>query len=58
MKVSLDLIPFICEAFGSNVSIHKDIEKVYEKNKTKYYELAKKSEWYNHEIITYHSIFK
>lgn len=58
MQVSIDLIPFICEAFSSNTALHKEIEKLYEWNKYKYYELAKSSKWYNHEFITSQSIVK
>lgn len=58
MQVSIDLMPFLCEAFGSNQILHKDIERIYEKNKVEYYQLAKASEWYNHELITCQSIFK
>lgn len=56
--MELDLTPFICEAFASNKSVHKLIEDIYEENRVEYYQLAKSSPWYNHEIITSQSIIK
>jgi len=58
MTTEIDLTPFVCEAFASNQSVHKLIEDMYEENRVEYYQLAKSSPWYNHEIITSQSIFK
>ncbi len=57
-EMQIDLTPFLCEAFASNKGVHKLIEKIYEQNKVEYYQLAKASKWYNHEIITCQSITK
>jgi len=56
--MEVDLMPFICEAFASNQSVHTMIEDIYEENRVEYYQLAKSSTWYNHEIITSQSILK
>lgn len=45
-------IGFICEAFGQNQKIYKDIDLVYQKRKHEFFKLAKADELYNHPIIT------
>jgi len=57
-KIMIDFTPFICEAFASNPAVYKTIEKMYEKNRVKYYQTAKKNKWYNHELLTSQSISK
>lgn len=57
-RQQLDLTPFICEAFASNKTIHKTLEKIYEKDRVEYYQMAKANKWYNHEILTSQSIQK
>lgn len=58
MVMEIDLMPFICEALASNQSVHKRIEDIYEENRVEYYQLAKSSPWYSHEVVTSQSIFK
>lgn len=49
--VYIDFTPFLVEALVSNKKIEDDINKLYEKNKFRAYELAKNSEYYNHVIL-------
>jgi len=48
----VNLIPLICEAFGYNKTIHKDIDNLYQLRKYEFYKLSKENELYNHQIIT------
>lgn len=56
--VQIDLIPFVCEAFASNKGVYPLVNKLYERDKLEYYQAAKTSPWYNHEILTSQSIEK
>ncbi len=47
----LNLLGFLCEAWGYNTKIYKDIDKLYDKYKYECYKLAKKNEWYNHPLL-------
>lgn len=58
MNNTIDLTPFICEAFSSNPEVYKTIEQIYLQDRINYYRLAKNSHWYTHEIITSQSIEK
>ena len=49
MKVNL--LPFVVEAIGANRKTYKEIDRVYQENKYKYYKLAKEHKLYNHPII-------
>jgi hypothetical protein len=57
-RIDLDITPFVCEAFASNPKVYKLIERLYEKNRVKYYQTAKSSPWYKHKILTSQSIHK
>ena len=48
----LNLLGFLCEAFGQNEKIYKDIDLLYQKRKYEFYRLARENEWYNHPLIT------
>ena len=54
--VKVDLIPFLCEAFAANKSTHKTINRIYRANRVQYYQMAKSSPWYDHDILTCQSI--
>lgn len=56
--LQIDMTPFICEAFASNKGTYKTIEKIYEQRRVEYYQAAKASKWYSHEILTSQSIEK
>ena len=49
--MELNLIPFVVEALGSNKTIHKDIDNLYQRYKYEFYKAAKESEWYEHPIF-------
>ena len=50
--ISVDLTPFLAEALATNQALHSEIDRLYQKDKTRYYELAKVSPWYNHSFLT------
>jgi len=54
----LNLLIFLCEAFGQNKNIYKGIDALYQKHNYEFYRLAKESEWYNHPIITEGSLLQ
>lgn len=47
-EVNINLIPFLAESFSTNKKIYKDIDKVYNTDKLRFLNLAKKDEFYNH----------
>lgn len=49
--MGLNLIPFVVEALGSNKTIYKDIDNLYQRHKYEFYKAAKESEWYEHPIF-------
>ena len=49
--MELNLIPFVVEALGSNKTIYKDIDNLYQRHKYEFYKAAKESEWYEHLIF-------
>lgn len=49
--MGLNLFPFVVEALGSNKTIHKDIDNLYQRYKYEFYKAAKESEWYEHPIF-------
>lgn len=49
--MQVNLLPFVIEALGQNKRIYKDIDKLYQSNKYKFYKAAKEHELYNHQII-------
>lgn len=49
--MELNLIPFVVEALGSNKTIYKDIDNLYQRHKYEFYKAAKESEWYEHPIF-------
>ncbi|MEG3070973.1 MAG: hypothetical protein RQM92_09365 [Candidatus Syntrophopropionicum ammoniitolerans] len=51
MSTETNLLPFICEAFGHNKKIRRDIDRLYKIKKYEFYRLARESEIYNHIII-------
>ena len=50
--ISVDLTPFLAEALATNKALHSEIDRLYQKDKTRYYELAKHSPWYEHSFLT------
>lgn len=52
INIKLDLTPFICEAFGYNTKIYKEIDNLYQNDKYKFYNSAKNHPLYNHKILT------
>lgn len=56
--VQINLLGFLCEAWGQNKKIYKDIDRLYQKRKYEFYKLAKKHELYNHQIITEGSLLQ
>jgi len=54
--ISVDLTPFLAEALATNKVLHSEIDRLYQKDKTRYYELAKDSPWYNHSFLTSSSL--
>jgi len=49
---SVDLTPFLAEALATNKALRPEIDRLYQKDKTRYYELAKHSPWYEHSFLT------
>lgn len=58
MKLDLNLLPFLCEAFSTNNKIYKYIDDLYKKNKFEYYKLAKSHELYDHPIASEGSLLQ
>lgn len=56
--VEINLLGFLCEAFGQNEAIYKAIDTVYQKRKYEFYRLAKEDKLYNHKIITEGSLLQ
>lgn len=54
----INLLGFLCEAFGQNKKIYKDIDLIYQKRKYEFYRLAKEHELYNHQLITEGSLLQ
>lgn len=48
--MTINLLPFLCEAFSTNRRIYKLIDEVYKLDKIKFYNSAKENEWYIHPI--------
>jgi len=48
--MDIDIIPFLCEGFSTNNKVYKLIDELYKKDKTLFYEAARKSIWYSHPI--------
>ncbi|WP_315069324.1 hypothetical protein [uncultured Clostridium sp.] len=48
--MELSIIPFICEGFSTNPKIYKLIDDLYKKNKLLFYQSAKNSPWYAHQM--------
>lgn len=57
-KKELDMTLFTIDALLSNEKLHKDINKIYEKNKYKAYKLAKDTVYYNNDYMNMHTIEK
>ncbi|MBS3938698.1 MAG: hypothetical protein KGZ50_09035 [Peptococcaceae bacterium] len=51
-EVQINFMPYLVEALATNRTFHREIDRLYKKDKTRYYELAKNSPWYNHPFIT------
>ena len=51
-KVQINFMPYLVEALATNRALHREIDRLYKKDKLRYYELAKNSPWYNHPFIT------
>ena len=51
VEVKVNFIPFVCKALAVNYGIHKDIDKLFQKNKIKYIESAKSNIFIHHEMI-------
>lgn len=49
--MEVNILPFVVEALGVNKKIYKDIDKLYQSNKCKFYKAARGHELYNHPII-------
>lgn len=58
MEKTINLIPFLMEAFAVNPKAKKEIDKIYGLNPLKFYSLAKSSKYYKHPFITEGDIFK
>lgn len=54
----IDMLGLICEAWGYNDKIYKDIDKLYDSKKYECYKLAKNNPWYNHPIINEGSLIQ
>lgn len=54
----MNLVGFICEAFGYNAGIYKDIDILYQKRKFEFYKLARDNEFYSHPLITEGSLLQ
>lgn len=52
----LDLLPFLCEAFSTNIKTYKYIDKIYNIDKLKFINKAKENKWYNSPIAKEGSI--
>lgn len=50
-KNRIDITLFIVESIISKPGIKKDIDVLYEENRFKAYDLAKKNKYYNHPIL-------
>lgn len=46
--MEINILPFLCEAFSINKRIYKDVDKIYNADKIKFIEAAKKDIYYNH----------
>lgn len=58
MEQTINLLGFLCEAFGQNEKIYKDIDSVYRSRKYECYRLAKEHELYTNQIITEGSLLQ
>lgn len=56
--MELNLIPFVVEALGTNKTIYKDIDNLYQKHKYEFYKAAKEHELYTHQIVTEGSLLQ
>jgi len=56
--MEISLLPFVVEALGYNKTIYKDIDRLYQKHRFKYYKAAKSHELYNHQIVTEGSLLQ
>jgi hypothetical protein len=54
----INLIGFLCEAFGQNPKIYADIDMIYQKRKYEFYKLARESDLYSHPLITAGSLIQ
>lgn len=57
-QTTINLLPFLMEAFAVNPKAKKEIDKVYGTNPLKFYSLAKSSKYYKHPFITEGDIFR
>ncbi|BAO04852.1 uncharacterized protein CBO05P1_133 [Clostridium botulinum B str. Osaka05] len=46
--MEVNLLPFVAEALSNNEKIYKYIDKIYNKDKLRFFKLAKENEFYNH----------
>lgn len=58
MKYTIDITPFVCEAFMDNKRVWPLVDKQYNTNRTLYHKLYKESSWYNHYYLTSQSLKK
>lgn len=56
--MTINILPFICEAFSINRKIYKDIDKLYNKDKINFYKAALQSEFYSHPMSCQGSIIQ
>lgn len=49
--MKINFFPYVIEALGHNKRIYKDIDKIYQANKYKYYKLAKRNTLYRHKLL-------
>ena len=55
---TINMLPFAIEAFGHNRRTHRDLDKLYQTQAWRFYNLAKKSEFYNHKMIIEGDIYR
>ena len=51
-RVDVDLTPFLAEALATNRRVRAEIDRLYQQDRLRYFELAKNSPWYTHVILT------
>ncbi|QGG46328.1 hypothetical protein [Heliorestis convoluta] len=50
-SLHINILPFLVETVSGNTEIYQTIDRIYEKDKSKFHQLARESEFYNHEAV-------